>query len=65
MDENTRICRICLGASDEDLYSIYDSGKVGNKTLKITDILTDCTSIEVNSKIQSTKLEFTQNAKYF
>lgn len=52
MDENTKICRICLGASDEDLYSIYDSGKVGDKTLKIMDILTDCTSIEVNLNVR-------------
>lgn len=47
VNEFTKICRVCLSGAN-DLYPIYDLGKVCNKTVKISDILSDCTSIEVN-----------------
>lgn len=47
VDETTILCRICLSDSEE-LYSIFDYGKVGSKMFKILDILTEFTSIEVN-----------------
>lgn len=47
VNECTKICRICLNAAT-DLYSIHDFGKVCNKTVKISDLLSECTSIEVN-----------------
>lgn len=46
VNESTRICRICLSNTDE-LYSILDFGKVCDKTVKISDMLAECTSIEV------------------
>ena len=47
VNEDTKICRICLSSSDE-LYSIYDFGKICDKTVKINELLSECTSIEVN-----------------
>lgn len=46
VNEFTKICRICLSPADE-LYSIHDIGKLCNKTVKISDMLSECTSIEV------------------
>lgn len=46
VNEFTKICRICLNASNE-FYSIEDFGKFCNKTVKISDLLSECTSIEV------------------
>lgn len=46
VNESTRICRICLSITDE-LHSIRDFGKVCDKTVKISDMLAECTSIEV------------------
>lgn len=42
-----KICRICMKDA-EDLYSIFDTGKIGEEKHKIMDILTESTSIEVN-----------------
>lgn len=47
VNEHTKICRICLNVADE-FYSIHDFGKVCNKTVKISELLSECTSIEVN-----------------
>lgn len=46
VNEFTKICRICLSTNNE-LYSIQDVGKICEKTVKISDLLTECTSIEV------------------
>lgn len=45
--ETEKVCRICMKVND-DLYSIFDVGKIGIRTHKIKDILTESTSIEVN-----------------
>lgn len=50
VNEHTKLCRICLSSADE-FYSIYDTGKISDKTVKINDLLTECTSIEVGTKI--------------
>lgn len=47
VNEHTKLCRICLSTSDE-FYSIYDVGKISDKTVKINELLSECTSIEVN-----------------
>lgn len=46
VNECTKMCRICLNTLAE-LYSIHDFGKLCNKTVKISDLLSECTSIEV------------------
>lgn len=47
VNEHTKLCRICLSSSLDEFYSIYDIGTVCEKTVKINDLLSDCTSIEV------------------
>lgn len=47
VNEHTKLCRICLSAPDE-LYSINGFGKICDKTVKINDLLSECTSIEVS-----------------
>lgn len=46
VNEFTKICRICVNAPEE-LYSIHDIGRICNKTVKVSDLLSECTSIEV------------------
>lgn len=46
VDEFTKICRICLNAT-EKMYSIQDFGKVCNKPVKISDLLSESTSLQV------------------
>lgn len=46
INELTKICRICLNDADE-MYSINEFGKISNKTVRISEILSECTSIEV------------------
>lgn len=50
VNEHTKLCRICLATSDE-LYSIHGFGKICDKTVKINDLLSECTSIEVSGII--------------
>lgn len=46
VNEFTKLCRVCLNDADE-FYPLHDFGKICNKTVKISDMLSDCTSIEV------------------
>lgn len=54
VNEFTKICRICLNDADE-FHSIQDFGKVCNVTVKISDLLSECTSIEVIIKTPTIK----------
>lgn len=47
VNEFTRICRVCLNVSDAEYYSIEDFGKVCGKSVKISELLAECTSIQV------------------
>lgn len=46
VNEHTKICRICLNTADE-YYSIQDYGKLCDKIVKLSDLISECTSIEV------------------
>lgn len=59
--ESDKICRICMNGA-EDLYSIFETGRIGQQYNKIKDILTESTSMEVNSVSKpSKKILFKQN----
>lgn len=56
VDEFTKICRICLKyVGFDEFHSIQDFGKVCNVTVKISDLLSECTSIEVITKTPTIK----------
>lgn len=47
IDESTQICRICLN-DDRELQSIFSFGQICDKNVRLVEVITDCTSIEVN-----------------
>lgn len=50
INKTTEICRICLSQNCE-LHSIYSFGRILDTDVRLVDILSDCTSIEVNTAI--------------
>lgn len=47
---NEKICRACLN-STKDLRSIYKTGKICNERVKLCDVLSECTSLEVRKQL--------------
>lgn len=48
INEATPICRICL-SDERELQSIFSYGQICDKNVRLVEVVTDCTSIEVNT----------------
>lgn len=56
INEATPICRICLN-DERELQSLYSYGQICDKNVRLVEVVTDCTSIEVNTFHKSTQLQ--------